>query len=97
MTRTIWKYRITSQDMVLALPGPGAWPLHVGLQPGHTGEPELMLWSQVNPGGPKIVWQIRVVMTGEEMPDGDLRHLGTVQRPDGIVCHVFCVYLGWAA
>jgi hypothetical protein len=63
----------------------GAELLAVGEQSG-----EVVLWAMVDPDAKKTTRVIRPVMTGEDVVDmTGGSHVGTVQRLDGIVVHVF--------
>lgn len=70
--RTVWKYRLTSLDDVLQIPR-GYEVLHVGLDPLYTP----CVWAMVDPDAPVADVRIVILGTGQSVPEGELRHIGS--------------------
>lgn len=84
---TIWKKVLdVADEQVIRVPR-GAEMLHAGLQRGH-----FCVWYLCDPDPevPPEERSIRICGTGHEVPDGPLRHLGTLLLSnDQLVFHVF--------
>jgi predicted nucleotidyltransferase len=81
----IYKYILRGVTTVVSLPA-SAKILSVGAQ----GE-DIVFWALIDPDEAKSDFVFAVYGTGWEIPD-DLdqqQFVGTVQRPDGLVFHVF--------
>jgi len=86
--RVIYKYALAVEHgtQIVKLP---AYPriLSVGFQ-----DDALVLWAEVDPRAPVFDYRIATCFTGNALPAdvyADQRFLGTVQRADGLVVHVF--------
>lgn len=66
-------------------------PTNAELLSAHFQQNQLCLWALIDPDAPDSAWQVRVLATGEPVPDrGTLgRFVGTAHAPDGTVWHVF--------
>ena len=85
--KTIWKFSLYT-DNVQQIEMPGL--SHVLCFQKQDGE--ICIWAEVNDELPKVTRTFKIVMTGEELPDEDLRYIGTVQ--DGaFVWHLFEIIL----
>ena len=84
MSGPIWKYRLAPVErQVIEVDGPMRW-LSAGLQGG-----DLVVWAIVDADdGRKRPVAFRIVLTGEHA-DPQWEHIATIQRPDGMVLHVF--------
>lgn len=82
--KRIWKFKLTEQFTELQLKYYGV--VHVGHQDG-----AVTIWVLVGDDPQEGRVKFRLVMTGEDFPEGVfmLTHLGTVQLPSGYVVHVF--------
>jgi hypothetical protein len=91
LPQEVWKYPLPNDSNAISLPGVGK-TLSVGLQKlaKFRALPETpVVWCLVTPGRELTVKEFFVRLTGEKMaPNGD-RFIGTLQREDGIVLHVF--------
>ncbi len=83
--KMIWKYDLRPGDNTISMPGPEK-ALAVAFQGNR-----LCIWCLVTPGEPEKGCHFWVAMTGEELPDLDMTHIGTAQSMLGIVAHVFAV------
>ena len=84
MSGPIWKYKLQAiRRQVIEVDGPMRW-LSAGMQ----GD-ELVVWAIVT-GEEAFSDSVafRVVRTGEHA-DPQWEHIATIQRPDGIVWHIF--------
>lgn len=89
--KVIYKYKLRTlnrDDIVLELPDDGDI-LSIQLQ-----DNELTAWALVDPKSPITTMTFKIFMTGETFDhdailDQDFYYVTTVQRLDGIVCHVF--------
>jgi len=80
----IWKYSlVNSLEKPIDIPE-GADILCVQMQ-----NDEPMLWAKVNPDAPKNSRMFYVAWTGEDLLSNPLAYIGTVQKRNGIVAHVF--------
>jgi hypothetical protein len=85
--KTIWKYKLELTDVQNILMPESARILSVQFQ-----RRELCLWALLDPEEPKMRRRIRIVGTGNPMPDhGSIWwFIGTVQQEEyGLVWHVF--------
>ena len=84
MSGPIWKYKLAPVErQVIEVDGPMRW-LSAGLQGG-----DVVVWAIVtgNEFDRRSV-AFRIVLTGEHA-DPQWEHIATIQRPDGIVLHIF--------
>lgn len=82
--KAIWKYTLGYPEpkRVSIEVQSGARLMHVALQPT-----EICLWMLVDTEAPKIRQWLRVVATGEEIPESADYYFGMVQH-EGLVWHV---------
>ena len=99
----IFKYVLSGEkEKTVEMPG-SAQILEVDFQP-HTEGVELCLWALVHPAQPKVQRRVRMVDTGEALPDEiveHFRHIKTIQMvaprldeegeiiPKSIIFHLF--------
>jgi len=79
----IWKFQVEIVDRQTIHMPLGARIISAQVQ-GDT----ICLWAIVDPGSNPSPATIRIVGTGQQMPEVDMEHLGTVQM-DQFVWHVF--------
>jgi hypothetical protein len=71
--KTVWKFPLRIADhQVVEMPA-GAHVVHVGLDPG--GQPSI--WATVDTTKAIIGHAMFVIGTGQQIPDGDNRHIGS--------------------
>jgi len=80
--KTIWKWTLTQPRTEACLPA-GAQPLAVQMQDGWP-----TVWALVDIEAPAANYMLTLYATGEELPDGPGRYVGTVQDR-GFVWHLF--------
>lgn len=84
MALEIWKYPILNREWTMDIKH-SAEILSVDNQHNIP-----CIWAMVNPNNPPSPRRVRMVMTGEAMPEGEWGFLGTVLCEDGnFVLHVF--------
>lgn len=87
MSRVIWKFTVYPGVSDIGMPS-GSTILSVGAQ----GE-DVAVWAMVDPSKVTRAHRVAALMTGMEFETLALavpqNFVGTVQRPDGIVVHVF--------
>lgn len=82
--RTIWKFRFEITDWQKVEMPSGAQVLHAGLD--NFGSP--CLWAIVDPSAPISPVEVRVIGTGNPMPEEHLHHVGTF-NVSPFIWHVF--------
>lgn len=85
--KQIWKYELdVTDDQYVPMPK-GAKPLSVGVQ-GITP----VMWAEVDPNAPTVKVHVRILATGEQIPDTEqqaaMQFVGTFQV-GGFVGHVY--------
>ena len=92
MSKAVYKYPMFGTRVPMPK---GAVPLHVALQ-----RDKEHVWALVDKAETRIVnHEFAIYATGEEIPDGPMRHLitihvpngyfGTLHTPEGLIWHVF--------
>lgn len=91
----VWKYRLVPGENTVTMPQ-GAHALSVGVQGDDPGDPRVghhlarvVLWALVDPSAPVGPRVFFVATTGFDDVDPNHVFVGTVQRSDGLVFHVF--------
>jgi hypothetical protein len=83
----IWRFQLNRQvtiNLLTTVPA-GAEFISAGFSDG-----QLSAWAIVNPNHGTDPRCIYVIGTGQPLPEGSLRHLGTVNDPDGFhIWHIF--------
>lgn len=85
LDQRIYKFPLEVTDEQTVMLPDGSWVLSAQFQNG-----QLCLWARVSVGEPTSPWTVRIVGTGNAMPDTLGQHLDTVQQAGGLlVWHVF--------
>lgn len=80
----IYKYQLPDIPGVFILQLPkGSIPLSVGVQ-----HDELVLWVMVNEFEDDLEYKFRLLITGEDFDETNLKFIGTIQL-NGLVYHLF--------
>ncbi|GAB3889023.1 DUF7352 domain-containing protein [Terrabacter terrigena] len=84
MSRTIWKFQAPVQDE-FDLNGPA--PLNI-VHVAPDGPTGLLIWAEVDPNRSQTERHLRVVGTGNPIPNDVTRHIGSVIAPP-FVWHLY--------
>ena len=91
MMRTVWKYEMAGSYRDFEMPV-GAEIIHVDQQVKFVNAKESFLvpcmWAIVDPDAPREVREFFLAGTGIELPEHELKYLGTV-KDGAFVWHVF--------